>query len=266
MKEYDGMADDPGTFPPAHADDVRPDPVERLDETTEALTVLRDAFTGEEGLDEALRRLAETAAGAIVDAGAVTVSVLKLDQTRTAAATDDRLVEVDEKQYSADRGPCLEAARTLTAVRAVVGERRDEWPEFEVAAAEHGIRAYLSVPVVLPASERSEAHHVGSLNVYSRTAAAFDPFDESLMRLFTTEASATITSAQRWHRSRKHVQHLEQALESRAVIEQAKGALMAAHECTADEAFSMLVERSQRENVKLRTVAHTLLRTVTRPG
>ncbi|WP_330273872.1 GAF and ANTAR domain-containing protein [Lentzea sp. NBC_00516] len=246
--------------------DDRPDPVERLDETTEALAVLRDALTGEEDLDEALQRLAETAAKAIVDADAVTVSVLKLDQTHTAAATDQLLVEVDEKQYSADRGPCLEAARALTVVRAVVGEHLNEWPEFESAAAAHGIRAYLSVPVVLPASERSEAQHVGSLNIYSRTAAAFDPFDESLMRLFTTAASATITSAQRWQRSRKHIQYLEQALESRAVIEQAKGALMAAYECTADEAFTMLVERSQRENVKLRQVAVTLLKTVTRSG
>ncbi|SFR24762.1 GAF domain-containing protein [Lentzea waywayandensis] len=262
------MADEPETFPPsaAHPNGDRPDPVERLDETTEALAVLRDAFTGEEDLDEALQRLAETAARAIVDADAVTVSVLKLDQTRTAAATDALLVEVDEKQYSSDRGPCLEAARTLSAVRAVVGEHRGEWPEFESAAEEHGIRAYLSVPVVLPASERSEAQHVGSLNIYSRTAAAFDPFDESLMRLFTTAASTTITSAQRWQRSRKHIQHLEQALESRAVIEQAKGALMAAHECTADEAFTMLVERSQRDNVKLRNIALALLRTVTRSG
>ncbi|MFS8103113.1 GAF and ANTAR domain-containing protein [Lentzea alba] len=261
------MADEIRTFhpsPDSSLDGDRPDPVERLDETADALEVLRDAFTGEESLEDALRRLAETAARAILDADAVTVSVLTQDQPRTAAATDERLIEIDEKQYSADRGPCLEAARTLTIVRAVVGEHRDEWPEFEAAAADCGIRAYLSVPVVLPASERSEARHVGSLNVYSHTAAAFDPFDEGLMRLFTTAASATITSAQRWQRSREHIEHMERALVSRAVIDQAKGVLMAAHQCTADEAFRMLVERSQQENVKLRDVAQNLLETVTR--
>ncbi len=53
---------------------------------------------------------------------------------------------------------------------------------------------------------------------------------------------------------------------SRAVIDQAKGVLMAVHRCTADEAFRMLVERSQHENVKLRDVARTLLQTATRSG
>lgn len=258
------MADEKRLSPSHSLNGDRPGPVERLDETAEALAVLRDALTGEEELDDALQRLAETAARAITDADAVTITVLSVHQPRTAAATDDLLVEVDEKQYSADRGPCLEAARTLSAVRAVVGEHREEWPEFEAAAVQHGICAYLSVPVVLPASERSEAQHIGSLNIYSRTAAAFDPFDEGLMRLFTTAASATIGGAQRWQRSREHVQHLEQALVSRAVIEQAKGVLMAVHGYTADAAFTMLVERSQHENVKLRDVAKNLLQSVAR--
>jgi AmiR/NasT family two-component response regulator len=256
------MADDARTFPASPGPSLngdRPDPLERLDETADALEVLRDALTGDESLDDALQRLAETAAKAIPDADAVTVSVITQLQPRTAAATNQLLVDVDEKQYSADRGPCLQSARTMEAVRAVIGEHRAEWPEFEAAAAEHNIRAYLSVPVVLPATGRSEAQHVGSLNIYSHTAAAFDPFDEGLMRLFTTAASATISSAQRSQRSREHIQHLELALVSRAVIEQAKGLLMGVHRCTADEAFSMLVERSQHENVKLRDVAKNLL-------
>lgn len=242
----------------------RPDLLTRLDETTEALTVLRDALTGEEPLDNALQRLAETAARAIADADAVTVSVMAADRPRTAAATDSRLVSVDENQYSAGRGPCLESARTLRPVRAVIGQHRDAWPEFEAVASEARICAYLSVPVVLPASDTAEARHVGTLNIYSRTAAAFDPFDEGLMLLFTTAASATITSAQRWQRSREKVQHLERALESRAAIEQAKGVLMAVHACTADEAFAKLVAQSQHENVKLRDVAQNLLASVRR--
>lgn len=248
--------------PVSPAADDRPDLLTRLDETTEALTVLRDAFTGEEPLDNALQRLVETAARAIADADAVTVSVMAPDRPRTAAATDSQLVRVDEKQYSAGRGPCLESARTLRPVRAVVGQHHDTWPEFEAVAAEMGICAYLSVPVVLPGSDTSEARHVGTLNIYSRTAAAFDPFDEGLMLLFTTAASATSSSSQRWQHAQDKVQHLERALESRAAIDQAKGALMAVHGCTADEAFAKLVEESQHQNVKLRDVAQKLLDSV----
>jgi GAF domain-containing protein len=264
---YRGMADDTRTLSPSDvgsSNGERPDPVTRLDEAAEALEALHDAFTGEESLDVALQRLAETAAKAIPDTDAVTVSVVTLRQWRTAAATDARLIEVDEKQYSANRGPCIESAHTLRPVRAVVGQHSDAWPEFETAAAEHGIRAYLSVPVVLPSTNGAE-EHVGTLNIYSYAAAAFDPFDEGLMRLFTTAASATITGAHRWQRSRDRISHLEQALASRAVIDQAKGVLMAVHTCTADEAFKMLVEKSQRGNVKLRDVAQNLLDSVSRP-
>ncbi|WP_112266490.1 ANTAR domain-containing response regulator [Lentzea terrae] len=258
------MADDISTFS-AGARTLH-DQVARLDEAAEALEALRDAYTGEEPLDSGLQRLAETAARAIPDADAVTVSVVTASRPRTVAATDASLIEVDEKQYRAGRGPCFQSARSLRPVRAVVGQHLDEWPEFEAAAARVGMCAYLSVPVVLPSSATAEGEHIGMLNIYSHAEAAFDPFDEGLMRLFTTAASATITSAHRWQRSQERMNHLEQALLSRAVIDQAKGVLMAVHSCTADEAFKMLVEQSQRDNVKLRDVAKNLLDSVTGQG
>ncbi|WP_053733809.1 GAF and ANTAR domain-containing protein [Nocardia sp. NRRL S-836] len=250
-----------GDVRPAETD--RQDAVDRLDEATAALAALRDGFSDEEPLDEVLQRLAETATRAIQDADAVTITV-NPEQPRTAAASDTTLIEIDEKQYGANRGPCLEAARTLHAVRAVVGENHDAWPEFETSADQHGVRAYLSVPIALPASDHNDAVHVGSLNIYSYSPAAFDPFDESVMRLFTTAASAAIGSSHRSQRSQDHIKNLETALVSRAVIEQAKGVLMAVHACTADDAFGMLVQKSQNENLKLREVARNLIDDVIR--
>src|SRR5687767_7094254 len=104
------MADDTGTFS-AGARTLH-DQVARLDEAAEALEALRDAYTGEEPLDAGLQRLAETAARAIPDADAVTVSVVTASRPRTVAATDASLIEVDEKQYRAGRGPCFQSART----------------------------------------------------------------------------------------------------------------------------------------------------------
>ncbi|WP_460458283.1 ANTAR domain-containing protein [Angustibacter peucedani] len=60
-------------------------------------------------------------------------------------------------------------------------------------------------------------------------------------------------------------EQLREALLSRAVIDQAKGILMAQHRCDADSAFAILVRRSQDENVKLRTVATSLVRSVRDP-
>lgn len=229
----------------------------RLDEVSEALEGLRITGEGEEPLDAVLHRLAHTAVRAVPDADAVSITVLGDDGPRTPAATDDDAEAIDGVQYAARRGPCLHAARTRRPVRAVVGEHRDEWPEFTTAAQKAGVHAYLSVPVLL--ADEGVEQLLGAFNCYSQTEAAFDPFDEGLMRLLTTAASAAIGNAGRWHRSRRHTQHLRTALTSRADIDQAKGALMAIHGVDAEEAFARLVEESQRNNVKLYDVARRLL-------
>ncbi|MFD5830929.1 ANTAR domain-containing protein [Lentzea sp. NPDC060358] len=265
-KERRGMHDSTGTELRQAPGDDRPDPLARLDDAADALAVLRDTFSGAEPLGEALQRLADTATKVIPDADGVTISIVEPGRPRTVAATDSALARIDEDQHRAGRGPGLESARTLKPVRAAVGERSEQWPEFELAAAENDVRAYLSVPLVLPATDSSDVRHLGTLTIHSQTAAAFDPYDEGLLLLFTTAASAIVTNAQRWQRSRDRAQHLERALHSRATIEQAKGVLMAVHSCSAEAAFAMLVERSQNGNVKLRDVAEALIQSISTRG
>ncbi|PRC56687.1 response regulator receiver protein, partial [Mycobacterium sp. ITM-2017-0098] len=82
---------------------------------------------------------------------------------------------------------------------------------------------------------------VGSLNIYSRTATAFDQFDAELMRLYSVAAGQAISNSNRWRKSRETVTQLETALLSRSDIDMAKGALIALHGCSPDEAFDRLV-------------------------
>lgn len=242
-------------------DTDRPDALERLDLTTEALASLRDIFAAEELLATALERVVLSAARMIPDADAVTITRLGKHEPDSVAWTDDRYLEIDKHQHVADRGPCLEAARSLRPVRASTNEHREQWPEFAAAAERVGVQAYLSVPLLVEAEGRA-GELVGALNLYSHTAAAFDPFDEALMRLFSTAAAQAIGNAGRWQQSRDQVRNLEIALASRAEIDQAKGILMAVHRCTAEEAFEKLVELSQRRNVKVRQVAKEFLDSV----
>jgi GAF domain-containing protein len=238
----------------------RPDPLARLDATADAVDALRDVPADEEPLDQVLDRVANAAVHAIPDAHAVTISVLAASGPRTIAYTDERMLDIDKQQYAGDRGPCLQAARTQQPVRAVVGEHEANWPEFNSAAAEAGIRAYLSVPLLVADSVSGDDELVGSLNVYSITATAFDPFDERLMRLYTSSAAQAISNSHRWQRSRSEVVSLEKALISRAEIDQAKGILMAVHGHSADEAFAQLVQQSQERNVKLIDLAREFVR------
>jgi GAF domain-containing protein len=249
-------------------DGDRPDPLSRLDATTVAVRGLRDIFAAEEPLDTVLARVATMAVQAVPDADAVTVTVLTGAAPRTAAWTDERMIDLDFHQYTDDRGPCLESARTQRTVRGVVGEQGQEWPGFTDAAERAGIRANLSAPLLVDASTRFDQdvrELVGSLNVYSRTAAAFDSFDEGLLALYATAAAQAVTNARRWQQAREQVIQLETALASRAEINQAKGALMAMHGYTADEAFAVLVTRSQHSNVKVNKLALDLLASIRTP-
>ncbi|XVS67176.1 ANTAR domain-containing response regulator [Actinosynnema sp. CA-299493] len=234
-------------------------PASLLDEASEALEELAGVLADGQTLNDALQQLADSAARVIPDAENVSVTVIDQDGASTAAWTDEKVVEVDRDQYAAGNGPCLEAARTQRPVRATVVGGREKWPEFAAAAERAGVRAYLSAPISV------EDDILGSLNLYSSEDRAFDPFDEALLRLFVTAASTSITGFRRYERSRRLVEHLQHALESRAEIDQAKGVLMAAHGVDAGEAFARLVTESQQNNTKLREVARNLLASVRRP-
>src|SRR3546814_17052934 len=105
-----------------------------LDTLAEAIAGLRSTLNTDAHLDSMLQRLAETAVKALPDADAVSVTVLSADGPRTAASTADYLSAIDDAQHSADRGPCVDAARTMSSVRSKVGDHDDKWPEFTAEA------------------------------------------------------------------------------------------------------------------------------------
>jgi GAF domain-containing protein len=234
----------------------------RLQDVAATLEDLQSLLGGEEDLARVLDRLAETATRTIPAAAEVSVTVLTDDGNSawTATATDETIVAIDMDQYAAGQGPCLEAARTRRAVRVSVEEISERWPAFARAAADAGMRSYLSAPLIL-----GDEPVLGALNVYGRTSGAFDPVDEALMNLFTAASSAAIVNARRYTRAREFAGHMQAALSSRAEIEQAKGVLMAQHAISAEEAFKKLSQRSQHTNTKLRDVARSVLQDATTP-
>jgi GAF domain-containing protein len=190
----------------------------------------------------------------------VTVVTDEGNSAWTATATDAAVVAIDNDQYAAGQGPCLEAARTRRPVRVGVEDIRDRWPVFAKAATKAGMHSYLSAPLML-----GDEPVLGALNIYGRAPDAFYPVDEALMGLFTAAASATIVNARRYTRARDLAENMRTALDSRAEIDQAKGVLMAMHSISAKEAFQLLARESQDTNTKLRDVARSLLDTVTCP-
>jgi AmiR/NasT family two-component response regulator len=81
--------------------------------------------------------------------------------------------------------------------------------------------------------------------------------DEDAARIEALEAEALLRDARIAELARE-VDGLLAAREHAAVIEQAKGVIMSTTHCSADAAFAVLVAASQRENVKLFTIAQRI--------
>ncbi|MEV1117963.1 GAF and ANTAR domain-containing protein [Actinosynnema sp. NPDC049800] len=204
-------------------------------------------------------RVCRQVVGAIPDADLASVTVLRDGTPESLAWADRHTLEVDHAQYRADEGPCLEAAESRRVQRVAVAEAADRWPAFSKAAGDLGIGSYLSAPLVI-----DDVYH-GSLNLYGRHTHGYRELEAALLELYTTAAEAALRNARRYLHARRQIDQLRDALTSRAAIDQAKGILMAVHRVSADDAFAMLVDRSQRENRELRDLVEHFVDETTRP-
>ena len=100
---------------------------------------------------------------------------------------------------------------------------------------------------------RGEA--IGALNLYSSKPSGFTALDDVLVALFTGQAAVALANTRMYAEAMRLTDQLQEAIGSRAVIDQAKGVLMARDGFDADRAFDWLKRESQSRNVKLRELA-----------
>ena len=160
-------------------------------------------------------------------------------------------------QYRLDEGPCLDAARRRTEFVADLSEPDDRWPHFSLAVRRDGVQSCLALPLI------SGEDCVGALNLYGNAPRAFDAFEASLARLAAGRAADAIVAVVKLDGAQRLASQLEQAMASRAVIEQAKGVLMAVRGIDEHAAFDWLRHTSQNRNVKLRVLAEGVVNGVT---
>ena len=224
-----------------------------------ALAELARIDLREADLVHVLDRVAELAKAAVPGADEVSVSLVRGDRAETPAATADLATTCDEMQYVRGDGPCLAAARAAGVVLVEDMRAEPRWPCYarEAAAAGAGSSLSLGLPV--------QEHVAGALNIYSRRPHAFDEPAIELARGFAGYAAVAIANSQLYETTAALARQMEEAMASRAVIEQAKGLIMGQRRCSAEAAFELLVQASSRSNRKLRDVAADLIGAVQRP-
>lgn len=233
-------------------------PGERYEELVGALTALALTLTEDESVRDTLHSILALALRAVPACHAASVTVLDdKGHPSTFVATDEHTYELDRRQYALQDGPCLDAARRQQVNKWSLSEAEQKWPEFTDLAKELGLRSYLAAGLGL------EGRRLGALNLSSHDTDGFDRMDQALVALLTTPAAAAIVIASRYSQARELAAQLEQALQSRAVIDQAIGIMMAESRCGASRAFELLSRASNNRNMKLRDLAAEI---VTRVG
>lgn len=234
-----------------------------MDPRGKALAALTRFQVTEATVGETLQRIAEITLEAMPAAASAGMTMLDDEgEPTTAVCTDQDSPEIDGAQYRDGEGPCLDAWREKRVIRV---DRLEDWedryPAFAAASREHEVFSTLSLPMIVGDVA------VGALNLYARVPDGFTDDDESLGLDLAGAAAAVVGNVSAYWTAFDMSQQLNEAMQTRAVIEQAKGMIMArAPHLSADGAFNVLRKASQRENVKLRLIAQRIVERLPPPS
>jgi GAF domain-containing protein len=226
--------------------------LEMSPEILNALQQLSSLLESEEALGRTLQTVVELSTSTLEGCDAAGVTLGADGKERTAAASDDYALEIDDIQYDTNEGPCLDAMKQgeRFIIEAISDESR--WPEFCRRAAGHGFKSSLSLPLRVNGT-------VGALNLYAKSERAFDETQLGVAEIFAKQAGIALQNAAIYSAARRLGEQLNEALQSRDMIGQAKGILMEREGVSDAEAFEMLKTISQNANVKLRDIATRLI-------
>lgn len=199
--------------------------------------------------ESTLLRVAQLAQRTLPEVQDVSVTLVERNHPKTVVFTGPLAVDLDERQYAIGFGPCLDAARSGLVISVDAADETSPYGEFASLAARAGIRQTLAVG--MPVSGRS----IGGLNVYRSVDGPVPDLLLEQVEAFVAVAAVTVNNVASYARAVRETEDLRTAMDTRAVIEQAKGILIARERCSPDEAFELLTRMSQHTHTKLRDVA-----------
>jgi GAF domain-containing protein len=204
-------------------------------------------------LAETLHEVAVLAKRVLPESPEASVTLVADDQVQTAAFSGELAVSLDERQYDAGYGPCLDASVSGGLVRVTMDDPDGPYPDFRRAAQRYGVTHSLSVG--LPAAGRV----IGALNLYGSGGQPFTDGSARIAGTFAGFAGLVLSTVGRSDDAVETAHQLQSALESRAVISEAQGILMAQHRCSREQAFALLVRGSREQGLKLQETAQALI-------
>jgi GAF domain-containing protein len=231
-------------------------PESRPDITDElAIEIAKLGMVRESSEMGALGRLTELAARAVTGCvGATTIRWSPTDppEMMATAASHPDLAELTEVQRARRQGPSYTAVQTREPVSCEDTLVETRWPDYVGAALRRGVRCFAT-------SLYENDHVLLSLGLYGVQPRALDPRRLALAALLVAQSGAAVTNTKEYDDVHRTATQLRQAVEARAIVDQAKGILIHAMGCDADTAFAELRRISQTRHVKLTAIARRIV-------
>ena len=206
-----------------------------------------------------LTEVARICGQVIAPAAAISVTVGPPADPAVLASDHQLAQSMDALQMQANEGPCQEAWESGRVVLTNRLDEDDRWPDLARMAAHDRVASVLAVPIQIGDDP------VGVVNAYATEPDTFVDLDVHTAELLASAVASVIHQVGEHDRLTNLTGQLEEALTSRAAIDQAKGIIVARYGCDPEEAFQRLVRVSRNQNIKVREVARMLVEQAQHP-
>ena len=175
-------------------------------------------------------------------------------ELRVVAASSEAVRLLELFQLQNDQGPCLDCFRSGRPVTAAdLTPQADRWPRFAAAARDAGFAAVQALPM------RLREQVIGALNLFRADPGPFDPAAIGIGQALADVATISLLHERSMRHSDTLNEQLQTALNSRVIIEQAKGKLAERLGVDMDQAFSLLRDRARGSNRRLSDLARAFV-------
>ena len=175
-------------------------------------------------------------------------------ELRVVAASCEAARLLELFQLQSDQGPCLDCFRSGQPVAAAdLDAEAQRWPRFAPAARKAGFAAVQALPM------RLREQVIGALNLFRASPGTFDPADVRVGQALADVATISLLQERNMRHSDTLNEQLQTALNSRVVIEQAKGKLAERLGLDMGQAFNLLRDYARARNLRLSALAQAFI-------
>jgi GAF domain-containing protein len=205
-------------------------------------------------LEAALSELAESVTQVLGLSGSGVTMADGEGRLRFVTAVSQASGELERNQEEEQAGPCRDAFDTGEVVRVTdVRSESARWPEFSATATRLDVAGVAGIPM------RLADQIIGALNLYAPQPREWSDEDMAVAGVLADVATSYVVNASKLRQQQQLSEQLQQALQTRVVIEQAKGITSQRNTVTIDQAYRLIRSHARNNNASLRTVAEAIV-------